>query len=87
MHTVLEVLQDTGGQSGEVTLKLQLQISHEGGIHGEMDSLESHDRGGPNGRDIPPDGEELAGPVLVGGPPYPKEGVQDRNKAVFVYGK
>ena len=67
--TVLEVPRETGGQAGEVTLKLQPRGSHEGGIRGEMDLLESHDCGDPVGQDLPLDGGEIAGPVLVGSLP------------------
>ena len=69
MHTVLEVLRETGGQTGKVTLKLQLWGSHEGGIRGEIDRLELHNRGEPADRDLSPDGEDLVGPVLVGALP------------------
>ena len=56
VRTVLEVPQETGGQSGEVTFEL----------------LESHDCGEPVGRDLHPDGEELTGPALVGAIPNHK---------------
>ena len=66
VHTVLKVPRDTGGQAGELTLELQLRGTHEGGIHGEMDRLDFHNCREPVGWDLPPDGKELAGPVLVG---------------------
>ena len=34
VRTLPKVLRENGGQAGEVTLKLQPQVSHEGGIHG-----------------------------------------------------
>ena len=52
-----------------MTLELQPWGSHEGGIYGEMDRLESHDCREPVGRDTPLDGKELAGPVLLGALP------------------
>ena len=87
MHTFFEVTRKIGSQAGKVTLKLHPQGSHEGGIHGEMDCLKLYNRGETVGQDILPHGEELAGPVLVGGLPNHKEAVQDGNKAVFVYGE
>ena len=85
--TVLKVLQETGGQSGEVTLKLQLRGSHEGGIRGEMDRLELHYQGEPVGQVLFLDGKELTGTVSVGALPNQKDGVQDRNEAVFIDGE
>ena len=87
VRTVLEVLQGTGGQASEVTLKLQPQGFHKGGICGEIYRLELHDHGDPIGRDISLDGKDFAGPVLVDALPNSKEGVQDRNEAVFVDGE
>ena len=49
-------------------------------------SLEPHGRGEPVGRNLSADGEELAGPVLVGALTNLKEGVQGGNEAVFVDG-
>ena len=49
-----------------------------------MDCLESHNRGEPVGRDIPPDGKEVARTVLVDAIPNQKEGVHNKNEAVFV---
>ena len=49
-----------------------------------MDRLELHDRRDPVGRDTPPDGEELAKPVLLCALPNQKEVMQDVNEAVFV---
>ena len=70
-----------------MNIELQPRGSHEGGISGEIDFLESHNRVEPIGRDLPPDGKELTGTVLAGALPNQKEGVQDENEAVFVDGE
>ena len=49
-----------------------------------MDILEPHDRRERIVRNLAADGKELAGPVLVDALANLKEGVQDRNEAVFV---
>ena len=52
-----------------------------------MNRLEPHNRGDPIGSNLAAEGKDLAKPVLVGALTNLKEGVQDGNKDVFVYGK
>ena len=86
VRVVLYVPRENGSKSGKVTLKIQLQGSHEGGFRGKMDRLEPHNYREPFVRNLNTDGEDIAGTILLGTLTNMKKGLQDGNESVFVDG-
>ena len=66
VRVVFKVPRETGSQTGKVTLELQSQGSHKGGILGKIDRPEPHNRREPLSRNLAADGEEITWLVLVG---------------------
>ena len=87
MSVVLGVPQETGSQSGNAILELQLQGSQEEVIQGEIDRLKPHNCGKPVSRNIATDGKKIARTVLIRDFTNLKYLVQDGNEAVFVDNK